>query len=155
MMKKIVICGLIVLFVALAFNPVNAIDEEGYIIDVAGIPFKIPNSFHADDDLGFDEDNTDADGDYVHLYGIGFLDEYIGEDDPIGYMIFISAKTRYNEPYGPNDYSHALGDQKTIAGKTGHYYAPEHRFTYVDQGVWLSVEAPNLEMIEYCINATS
>ena len=61
-----ILLGIVLVFgLIIVTNPINAIDNEGYIVDVSGINFKIPNSFVQDSEPIFDEDNTDIDGNYV------------------------------------------------------------------------------------------
>ena len=127
-------------------GPINAINDEGYIVDVSGVEFKMPNSFSQDEIL-FDEDNTNSEGDYVHIYGVDFTDG--------SKIITISTSTRYDEPFKTEDALDALGDEKVIAGKKGKYYEPEKRFGYVENGVSVMIKAPDIGMIEYCINTTS
>ena len=144
----------LLLVVALIFglliltNPINAINEDGYIVDISGINFKIPNSFSQDSEPLFDEDNIDIGGNNVHIYGVRFISDGNG-------VITISTSTRYGEPFDIEDGLEAQGVERTIAGKRGKYYEAESRFCYVDNGVSIIIQAPNLEMIEYCINTTN
>ena len=144
-----ILLGIVLVFgLIIVTNPINAIDNEGYIVDVSGINFKIPNSFVQDSEPIFDEDNTDIDGNYVHIYGVRFDSEKEG-------VITISTSTSYGEPFTIEDGLGGVGVEKTIAGKKGKYYEPESRFCYVDNGVSIIIKAPNIKTIEYCINATN
>ena len=73
MFNKTIICGLIILFVAVAINPINATDYEGYTVNVNGFDFNMINGYEQDSESIIDEDNTDIYGDQVHLYLVSFF----------------------------------------------------------------------------------
>lgn len=160
MFNKAIICGLIILFVALASNPINATDYEGYTVNVNGFDFNMINGYEQDSESIIDEDNTDIYGDQVHLYLVSFY----GDDG----IITISTKTRNSEPYAEGD-ALTAGDNnqdmistvQNISGKTGKLVEDKslgdstYSFWYVEDGVEITIFADSVDKIEYCIGNTN
>ncbi len=145
----IMLIGLIV-GVIIAISPINAINEDGYIVEIDGVEFKIPNSFSPDSEPTLDEDGNDIYGNSVHLYAI----YYLGENEDIS----IGTTTRYSEPFTQEDALDAGGNVETINGKTGKLKKEAdtmYVFSYVENGVKVMLQSEDLELIKYCTNTTN
>ena len=160
MFNKAIICGLIILVVAVAINPINATDYEGYTVNVNGFDFNMINGYEQDSEMIIDEDNTDINGDQVHLYLVSFY----GDDG----VITISTKTRNSEPYAGGDALTAgnnnhdmISTVQNISGKTGKLIEDKslgdstYSFWYVEDGVEIIIDADSVDKIEYCIGNTN
>ena len=160
MFKKAIVCGLIILFVAIAFNPINATDFEGYTVDVNGFTFNMIDGYEQDYETILDEDDTNIYGEQVHLYMVSFY----GDDG----IITISTMTRYSEPFTQEDALDAGSNNQDmtstvekIGGKTGKLIEdrslgyPQYSFWYVEDGVEITIDADSVEKIEYCISDTN
>lgn len=157
--KIIIICGLILLFVAVAFSPINAANYEGYTTDVNGFTFNMINGYEPDYETVLDEDDTNIYGEQVHLY----LISYYGDDG----VITISTMTRYSEPFTEEDALSAGSNTQdmtstvqNISGKTGKLVEDRslgdstYNFWYVEDGVEITITADSVDKIEYCIGNT-
>lgn len=160
MFKKVMVCGLIILFVAVSFNPINATDYEGYTVDVNGFTFNMINGYEQDYETILDEDDTNIYGEQVHLY----LTSFYGDDG----VITISTMTRYSEPFTQEDALDAGSNNQDmtstvekIGGKTGKLVEdrslgyPQYSFWYVEDGVEITISADSVDQIEYCISNTN
>lgn len=154
--KKIILCGLLFLFVALAFSPINAADYEGYTVNVNGFNFNMINGYEQDTETIIDEDDTNIYGEDVHLYLVSFY----GDDG----VITISTMTRYSEPFTEEDALSAGSNNQdmtstvqNISGKTGKLVEDKslgesvYSFWYVEDGVEITIDADSVDKIEYCI----
>ena len=157
--KKIIICGFLVVFIVLAFNPINATDYEGYTTNVNGFTFNMINGYEPDYETVLDEDETNIYGEQVHLY----LISYYGDDG----VITISTMTRYSEPFTEEDALSAGSNNQdmtstvqNISGKTGKLVEDRslgdsiYNFWYVEDGVEITITADSVDKIEYCIGNT-
>ena len=89
--KKIIVGGLLLLFVLVAFNPMDAANYKGYTTDVNGFTFNMIEGYEPDYEMVLDEDTTNIYGEQIHLYILS----YYGDDG----VISISTMTRYSEPF--------------------------------------------------------
>ena len=48
MFKKTIVCGLIILFIAVAISPINATDYKGHTVNVNGFDFNMINGYEED-----------------------------------------------------------------------------------------------------------
>ena len=161
MKNKIIIkLGLLFLFVALVFNPINATDYDGYTVNVNGFNFNMIDGYEQSYDTIIDEDGTDIYGDQVHLY----LVDFNGDDGEIT----ISTMTRYSEPFTQGDALSAgtnsqnmISTVQNISGITGKLVEDKssgdskYSFWYVQDGTKIVIDADSVEKIEFCLNNTS
>lgn len=160
MFDKKIIFGLLLVFVVLLFNPINAVNYEGYTTNVNGFNFNMINGYEPDYEMVINEDNTNIYGEQVHLY----LISYYGDDG----VITISTMTRYSEPFTGEDALDAGSNNKdmvstvqNISGKTGKLVEDKtsvnskYNFWYVEDGVEITISADSVDKIEYCIGSKS
>lgn len=156
MFKKAIVCGLIVLFIAVAISPINAADYDGYTVNVNGITFNMINGYEEDYETIIDEDDTNIYGEQVHLY----LTSFYGDDG----VITISTMTRYSEPFTQEDALSAGSNTQdmtstvqNISGKNGKLVEdrslgePTYSFWYVEDGVEITISTDSVDKIEYVI----
>lgn len=148
------------LFLLVAFNPMNAADYNGYTTEVNGFTFNMIEGYEPDYETVVNEDNTNIYGEQIHLYIIS----YYGDDG----IISISTMTRYSEPFteedalssGSNTQDMTTTVQK-IGGKTGNLIEdrslgnPTYSFWYVEDGVEITINADSVDKIKYCLGDTS
>ncbi|MGN0175216.1 MAG: hypothetical protein ACI388_03280 [Methanobrevibacter sp.] len=147
------------LFVVVAFNPINAADYEGYTTDVNGFTFNMINGYEPDYETALDEDDTNIYGEQVHLYMIS----YYGDDG----VITISTMTRYSEPFTEEDALSAGSNTQdmtstvqNISGKTGKLVEDRslgdatYSFWYVEDGVEITISTDSVDKIKYCLGDT-
>ncbi len=160
MFKKTIVCGLILLLIAVTISPINAADYEGYTVNVNGFTFNMINGYEEDYETIIDEDNTNIYGEQVHLY----LTSFYGDDG----VISISTMTRYSEPYTQEDALTAGSNTQdmtstvqNISGKTGKLVEDRslgessYSFWYVENGVKITIDANSVDKIKYCINGSN
>lgn len=156
MFKKAIVCGLIVLFIAVAISPINATDYDGYTVNVNGLTFNMINGYEEDYETIIDEDDTNIYGEQVHLY----LTSFYGDDG----VITIITMTRYSEPFTQEDALSAGSNNQdmtstvqNISGKTGKLVEdrslgePTYSFWYVEDGVEITISTDSVDKIEYVI----
>ena len=85
--KKIILWGLLLLFITVSFSPINATEYEGYTINVNGFNFNMINGYEQDYESIINEDSTNLYGDPIHSYTVSFN----GEDG----SVTISIMTKY------------------------------------------------------------
>lgn len=70
--KKIILWGLLLLFITVSFSPINATEYEGYTINVNGFNFNMINGYEQDYESIINEDSTNLYGDPIHSYTVSF-----------------------------------------------------------------------------------
>ena len=158
--KKILLGVLLLLFVLIAFNPMNAADYKGYTTNVNGFTFNMIEGYEPDYEMVLDEDTTNIDGDQIHLYMLS----YYGNDG----VITISTMTRFSEPFTEGDALSAGSNSQDmtstvqkIGGKTGKLIEDKsvgsslYTFWYVEDGVEIIIYADSVDKIKYCLGDTS
>lgn len=156
MFKKTIVCGLIILFIAVAISPINATDYKGHTVNVNGFDFNMINGYEEDYETIIDEDDTNIYGEQVHLY----LTSFYGDDG----VISISTMNRYSEPYTKEDALSAGSNTQDmtstvqkISGKTGKLVEDRslgestYSFWYVEDGIEITISADSVDKIKYVI----
>lgn len=155
--KKIILWGLLLLFITVSFSPINATEYEGYTINVNGFNFNMINGYEQDYESIINEDSTNLYGDPIHSYTVSFN----GEDG----SVTISIMTRYSEPFTQEDALDAGSNNQymastveNIGGKTGKLVEDrslghsEYSFWYVEDGVEIVIDSDSVDKIEYVIS---
>ena len=158
--KKIIVGGLLLLFVLVAFNPMNAAEYKGYTTDVNGFAFNMIEGYEPDYEMVLDEDTTNIYGEQIHMYMLS----YYGDDG----VITITTMTRYSEPFTEEDALSAGSNSQDmtstvqkIGGKTGKLIEDKslgqsvYSFWYVEDGVEITIDADRVDKIKYCLGDTS
>ena len=158
--KKIISYGLLIFFVILSINPINATEYEGYTVNVNGFNFNMINGYEKDYESILEEDSTDFYGEPIHTYMVSFY----GDDG----SVTISTMTRYSEPYTQEDALDAGSNSQymtstveNIGGKTGKLIEDRslgpslYSFWYVEDGVEIIIDSDSVDKIEYVVNNTN